>query len=265
MTSIPALATAWHPRGEIKRFARGLEQLHRHYASMAVTVPPFIDRALRRELSNSLGDALIVTEDWSHGRYQALAAAYDSGASSIHYVDTDRLIRWIEVHPDEWRRTVAQLPEHDCLVIGRTDHAWASHPEALVQTERITSGLFSAFLGQRLDLSAGSKGFSRSAAEFILANSKPGYAIGTDSEWVILAYRGGFAIDSLEVDGLDWEIPDRHRDQAASTLVQEQVRIRYDADPGNWAHRVAIANEIAARGLAALERPLENLKGKAAA
>ena len=252
-----ALATAWHPRGELSRFERLLPQLRAVYSSLAVSVPPFIDPDVRRALSQRLGSDLIVTTEWSQGRYLALQAAYQSGAACIHYVDTDRLLRWGEVYADEWLATVAKLSEHDCLVIGRTERAWASHPAALVETERITSTLFSTYLDQELDFSAGSKGFSRRAAEFILANSRPGFAIGTDSEWVILAYRAGFTVDALAVDGLDWEIPDRERDQAASLEQQAVIRTRYDQDAANWAHRVRIANEIAACGLDALARPIK--------
>ena len=170
----------------------------------------------------------------------------------------DRLHRVVETRPEAWRRVVAGIPQHECLVLGRTDAAWDTHPRALRQTERITSHVFSAILGQELDLSAGSKGFSRAAAEWIVQNSVPGRALGKDSEWVILAQRGGFRVSQVLVDGLDWEIPDRYQDRAADTDRILQVREAYDAKVESWAMRVGVAVEIAEAGVEALKRPLKN-------
>jgi hypothetical protein len=104
-----------------------------------------------------------------------------------------------------------------------------------------------------MDVSAGSKGFSRAAAEYILAHSTAGHALGTDAEWPLLAQRAGFVVDYLEVDGLDWESADRYQDQAADAESQRQAALNYDGDPQNWARRVDIAREIVDIGLKTIE------------
>jgi hypothetical protein len=113
-----------------------------------------------------------------------------------------------------------------------------------VQTEAISNRVVSYFLGQIVDASAGSKGFSRRAAEFLAAHTRPGRALGTDAEWPLLLHKAGFAVEYIEVDGLDWEIPDHYQPQAAGPDRQRQVAAEYDADPRHWAHRVAVAQEI---------------------
>ncbi len=253
-----ALASAWNPRGEIPRFERLLPALQAAYSSIAISVPPFAAPEDIARLRNTLGKGLVVTDDWSHGRHACLRKALSASpaASHIHYVDADRLFRWMETQPAEWQQTLAAIPQHDCLVIGRTEAAWDTHPQALRQTERITSGIFSHFLGQDLDLSAGAKGFSRAAAAFILANSVPGRALGTDSEWIILLHRAGFRVASALADGLDWEIPDRYQPEAADAARQRRVRKAYDADPQHWAWRVQVAVEIAEAGVEALAKDL---------
>jgi hypothetical protein len=238
-----ALAATWDPRGELERFRRRLPQLRDVYQAIGVALPPGAVQAC--EALRGLGVVAEVTPDWSWGRYLALQKAADvPDAAHIHYADLDRLLRWVETRPQEWLQVVARLQECDCLVIGRTPAAYATHPQALVKTEAISNAVVSHFLGRKMDVSAGSKGFSRPAVEFLLANTHPGRALGTDAEWPLVLQRAGFQVEYLEVDGLDWEIADQFQDQAAGTERQRQVAAEYDADPRHWAHRVAVALEI---------------------
>jgi len=251
-----SLAMTYNPRGELPRLLRILPILQANYGGMVVVVPPDTAAEPVGALRERLGVGLVVSPEWSHGRYLALKGALALPGTHIQYADGDRLIRWVETRPAEWRRTVAMIPRHACLVIGRTEAAWDTHPATLRETERITTSLFSHILGQTLDISAGAKGFSREAAAFILAHSQPGRALGTDAEWVILAHRGGFPVAGVLVDGLDWETADRYQPTAADPARQYELRAAIDADPRRWAHRVAIANEIAQAGIEALGREI---------
>jgi hypothetical protein len=249
------LASAWQPRGELERFLNLLPILDEVYASLAVSLPPSADLGLEHALRSS-GVQAIRTMDWAAGRYAALQAALESGAGWIHYNDFDRLLRWVDTRPEEWRRTVATLTQADCTIIGRTPAAYASHPQALVQTEAISNRIISQLLGSPMDVSAGGRGFSQVAAAFVLANSRPIRALGSDAEWPILLQRAGFTIEYRTVDGLDWEIPDQHQSQAAGPDRQREVARAYDADPENWVSRMEVALEIIQAGLDAAERPL---------
>ncbi|MBL8155326.1 MAG: hypothetical protein JNM70_14175 [Anaerolineae bacterium] len=251
-----ALAATFNPRGEVGRLRRFYARLKAAYEHIVISLPPVVameDAFAIRELPEAI---IHVNEDWSHGRFMALQLAAQTQADYVHYADMDRLLRWVETRPDEWTQVVSQIVQADCLVIGRTDAAWQTHPHALRDTEAITNDLFSRLLGQRLDLSAGSKGFSRSAMDFILANSQPRRAIGTDSEWIVLLHRGGFRIETVLVDGLDWEIADQHQDNAADSDRQKEIAALYDADPKHWARRVEIAHEIVEAGMDAMTREL---------
>jgi hypothetical protein len=144
----------------------------------------------------------------------------------------------------------------DCLVIGRTENAFATHPRCLRDTELITNQAFSHLLGQPLDLCAGSKAFSRAAAEFLARNSQPSRGWCTDAEWIVLLHRAGFSIESILVDGLDWETADRYLPHAADAEAQRNAAEAYDLDPQNWESRVRVAHESIQAGLSALERSL---------
>jgi len=250
-----ALAAAWQPRGELERFLLLLPVLRQVYAYQAVSLPPDSDRQLEQVLRSS-GVQVIRTANWSAGRYAALQAAQGSAAGCIHYNDFDRLLRWVETRPEEWRQTVASLSRADCTIIGRTLAAYASHPQALVQTEAISNRVVSQLLGTAVDASAGGRGFSQAEAAFVLANSRPVRALGSDAEWPILLQRAGFAIEYRTVEGLDWEIPDQYQSQAADPVCQQEVARAYDADPVNWARRVEVALEIIQAGLDAAQRKL---------
>lgn len=251
-----ALATAWDPRGEMTRFLSLLPQFQDAYSGIAFSLPPGVEPHLVEQLNDPLHVTATVTEEWSHGRYSALKLAVDFGATHIQYADFDRLLRWVETRPEEWRQILNEIPGHDCLILGRSAASYLTHPRALIETEAISNHVVSHLVGQLMDVSAGSKSFSRKACETILLNSKPGNALGTDAEWPLILKRSGFVIDYLEVDGLDWESADRYQDEAADQQSQKEAADMYDADPANWSRRVAVAMEIVQVGLDTLARDI---------
>ncbi len=256
-----ALATTWNPRGELPRFNRLLPQLKQVYAFIIISFPPVADSDVIQVFQTghlaSRSDLVVaLNRDWSHGRYVALQKALEIPADYIQYADMDRLLRWVETRPREWLETVAKLEQFDCLVIGRTDAAYRSHPQALIQTEMISNRVVSYLLGRSMDVSAGSKAFSRPAAEFLVAHTEPGHALGTDGEWPILLHRAGFTVGYVEVDGLDWESADRHRQGPAGLSAQRLAAEAYDADPSHWAWRAQVALEIIQCALDSAHRTL---------
>jgi hypothetical protein len=253
-----ALATAWHPRGELDRFLNLLPALQAAYTGIAISLPPDTkDSFVQQIMPLDLVDPEVTT-DWSWGRYLALERALQFTGTHIQYADFDRLLRWIETRQDEWQQILQEIQEHDSLIIGRAPGSYQTHPQALVQTEAISNQVLSYLLGQSIDVSAGSKGFSKQAAEFIVANCEPGHALGTDAEWPLTLMKGGFQVDTVNVDGLDWESADRYRQEAADSRSQRDAARAYDADPQNWARRVAVAEEIVRLGLETMNRDISS-------
>ncbi|MEZ4869784.1 MAG: hypothetical protein R3C14_51135 [Caldilineaceae bacterium] len=252
------LATTWRPRGELARFARLLPQIEQGYEQIVIALPSNIDPIdleQIRTLTAGRSVALVLSPQPFGNRQLALQQAlHTSTAGHIHLVDMDRLLRWVETQPDEWRQTVTAVAKRDCLIMGRTPHALETHPQALQQTEQVINTVFSHLLGQPVDLGGGSRGFSRRCVEYLLAHSAPGS--WEDARWPMLLHQAGFQVDYLAVDGLDWESADRHRNHAADAHVQREVADAYDADPRHWARRVEIAQEIIAAGLCVVTHDL---------
>jgi hypothetical protein len=243
------LAATWNPRGEMTRLQRLLGVLQQVYEHIVVVSPPNkdipISGAEAIQAAHLLpGIDFYQTDEWAEGRHTALVRSLVTPAAYIQYADMDRLLRWVETRFDEWRQTVDRVTGSDFLVIGRTPSCYQTHPRSLVETEAISNRVVSHFIGRAMDVSAGSKGFSRAAAEYIAKNASPIAALGTDAQWPILLHQAGFQIDYVEVDGLDWESADRYLDRPAHTHEQKQEAERYDRDPENWAKRVEIANQI---------------------
>lgn len=271
------LASTWNPRGELARFRKSLAELRETYAGIRIVLPPEASiepqvietiQALGFELQSGPQGAspdaqpellAASTTEWGWGRYQALQLALEIPATHIQYADFDRLLRWVETRPAEWRAAVAAVQACDCLIIERSEAAYCTHPQALIQTEAISNRVVSYLVGKSMDFSAGSKGFSRRAAEFLIANCRPGRALGTDGEWPVLLHRAGFAIESMNADGLDWESADRYRDQAADVHSQRSAAETYDADPANWERRVQVALEIVQAAQDANERTVKRI------
>ncbi len=250
------LAATYNPRGEIRRLQRLFPQFQAVYERIIIAMPPAAQSEDVQAVKALPGVQVLADHEWAGGRYRALKAALETNADYIQYADMDRLIRWAETRPEEWLQIVELVQQCDCLVIGRTKAAWATHPQVMNQVEQIINSVFSFMIGKELDFGAGSKGFSRRAAAFIVANCEPKGAIGSDTEWPILCYRAGFQIDGVLVDGLDWEIPDQYQDRAADAHRQRQMAECYDGDTKHWIHRVGTTVEAIEAGLDAMRRPL---------
>src|SRR5262245_39084339 len=87
-----ALATTFNPRGETGRLMQLYPQLEAIYSHRIVSLPPTTPTEEIRRIESLPGMQVFSNEDWAHGRFTALNAAYEAGADFIHYVDMDRLI-----------------------------------------------------------------------------------------------------------------------------------------------------------------------------
>lgn len=252
------LAGAWQPRGELARLKRYYERLKPLYSHIVVALKSGEpDEAEIRTWFHSQGIRYQLYDGWS-GRHTVLKLALEANADFIHYVDMDRLVRWVELYPDELKHTVERIPLHDLLLIGRTSGAYVTHSRTLIETEALPNRFFSFWLGSAsvMDLSAGSRGFSRRAAELVLKHSSDVNALAMDIAWTVLIHRAKLNWDYIEVNGLDWETADRFQDRAANANQQRDLAAEHDNDPSHWELRVRIAQEMTELGIAAIQQDL---------
>jgi SAM-dependent methyltransferase len=243
------LATTWYPRGELPRLVRFLPTLEEHYTRLVVCFNPGDDPSIQQQFTTGpyASDPrilFVLNEQRRSGRYLALKTALQAPGDFIHYADMDRLLHWVETRQEEWQQKLKLVEQHDCIIFGRTAAAVRTHPQALVATELTSNRVVSHFIGQEMDVSAGSKSFSRAAAAYLVEHGSPQNSIATDAEWPILLKKAGFRLDYVEVDGLDYESGDQFKPNAATGDEQRQAADQYDADPAHWATRIDIADQI---------------------
>jgi|GEM_PF-169165 len=249
------LAVSWYPRGELPRFTRLLPRLLEHYAQVVISFIPrqgnrIIPEFEAGKFASYPNLAYYVNKLQANGRYMALKIALDYPADFIHYADMDRLLRWVETRPGEWQEILGCIPQHEAIIFGRTPAAYETHPQALITTEQLSNQLVSQFLDMPMDVSAGSKSFSRRAAQYLVEHGSPDDSIGSDAEWPILLKRAGFNLAYIPVEGLDWETADHFQAQAATREEQREAARSYDADAAHWRQRVEIAGKIIQAALA---------------
>ncbi len=177
------------------------------------------------------------------GRYRraVLDLALQMGAAWIMYCDGDQAFHWAAHHPQELAQVAGRLPEQDFTVLGRTPRAFATRPRIQRDTERIVNQVFAAISGRAWDVTAAARGLSARAAQALVAGC-PEDSLGVDAAWpLFLQRRGGFSLGYLEVDGLEFETPDRYGKEVAAAGGLAQWRAQLDADPRRWAHRLNLA------------------------
>ena len=249
-----ALAATLHdPPGALAdEIVRRLPTLLKLYAQIHVaSSPPTADR-IRELLAAHGADAGAPPTNSRGPLYRlSLRRALAGGAVRVHYLDFDRALHWVARRPDELAAVLARAARHPALLVGRTPRAHADHHEALFATEAVAAEAFAARLGLRgrIDFLVPSFVLTRAATARLVARSRArGSAMY--GEWVALLAGLSVPLGYVECAGLDWETPDRYRDEVRR--IGRAAWRRAMSTPAEWAMRRAMAREFRAgceRGL----------------
>jgi hypothetical protein len=187
-------------------------------------------------------------------RRRALRLGLTTGCDHFHLCDFDRLLHWAAHYPDELQQVVGEITNYDLLILGRTERAFATHPPYQVETERLANLVFYKVYGQEWDITSGSRGLSRRAAELLLTHSREEGA-GIDAEWPLIVsrfpeLRSGYIL----CEGLEFETADRCQAEIAQAGGLEHWLKAQSARPELWVQRLRVACEIAEAALRVAER-----------
>ena len=178
-------------------------------------------------------------------RRETIRAALAADTPHMQMCDFDRAIHWMAHYPDELDAVIAQIPDYDFLVLGRTERAWATHPACQSETEALFNRVFALVTGLAWDVGAGSRGLSRRAVETLLAISQEP-SVGTDAEWpLIMLNQGGFRVGHRQCEGLEFETGDRFGPEIEASGGYEAWLAQIDAEPERWVFRAELALMIA--------------------
>lgn len=180
-------------------------------------------------------------------RRSAVQLALHGPCPFILYCDFDRILHWMEFHPQELSDVAQQITAHDFTILGRTPRAFATHPRIQRDTEAIINHVFERITVRTWDTGAGARGLSRRAAETIVTGCLDDQ-ISNDVTWPLcLQQLGGFTLGYIETEGLEFETPDRFPAEVAQAGGVAQWSEQLDDDPQHWAARLELARiEVAA-------------------
>jgi hypothetical protein len=251
-----ALAATLHdpPGALLADIARFLPALQRAYETVAVASSPPTARRIRAALAAVGADAGSPPANTRGPLYRlALRRALAGGAPRVHYLDFDRALHWVARRPTELATLLQRAEREPALLVGRTPRAHASHHEALVATEADAAARFATRLGLRgrVDFLVPSFVLRRAAVARLLARSRARNST-LYGEWVALLVGLGEHLTYVECEGLEWETPDRHRDQVRRVGLPAWRRAL--STPTEWTLRRAMADEFVRGMTQALRR-----------
>jgi hypothetical protein len=255
-----ALAATLHDTtGALRRdVAWALPRLRALYADVAVTTSPPTSARLVDDLRAAGLHAGTPPANARGPLYRlALRGALRTKPPAVHYLDFDRALHWLRVAPRELRAVLRVAARHEVLLIGRNEHAHASHHRPLWATEIVANRLMADQLGVRgrFDLLVPSFVLSADATRALVRRSR---ARDDDVYGELAAIVPMLAAEPayIECRGLDWETPDRHR-RTVRRLGLVAWRRRQETHR-EWALRTEMAGTI----VAAFERTRRRWPGQ---
>ncbi|MCP4764342.1 MAG: hypothetical protein GY870_21390 [archaeon] len=161
---------------------------------------------------------------------------------NIFHIDFDRLLHWISKYPAELRQILIENKEYEFVHIGRTTRAFETHPITQKKTEIIVNQLGSKVLGftQTHDILSVCYIITKKLAEKLL-KVKNRTSVGFYCTWPIYLWSWSSSNKYLEVEGHEWETPDRFK--------KEILEIGYDnwvlkfQNSSEWKKRVRFIDE----------------------
>lgn len=204
MNNIGLICVTHDPVGKNTNLINKLgSSLNEIYQDIYITVSEETNKDLIDKLEeNGFKIKVIPKKGAAHARREVLKFGLTGSNQYFHYCDFDRLLTWADRYGNELKSIVAEIPNSDYLILGRTERAFNTHPIEWVETEKITNKIFSLELGLEADITAGSCGFSRQSAQVIANNSKDKM---TDAEWAMIVHRiGKMKVDYKAVEGLEY-------------------------------------------------------------
>lgn len=169
----------------------------------------------------------------------------ESGKSRIFYIDFDRLIHWVNNYPKELLEVLNKYNEFEYLLIGRSKRAWETHPETQKYTEIIVNEMGSRILGfpQTRDIISVCWTITKDLIKRLLnsidfSKTTP---TGFYCTWPIYFWKWSLSRKYIEVDGHEWETPDRFHKEIEEIGYKQWLE--NFQNPAEWKKRVQMLRD----------------------
>lgn len=173
----------------------------------------------------------------------ALKRSITVNPEHILYCDFDGILHWIKAYTQELAEAVGTDNNHDLVIYGRTHRAFQTHPRTQTMTEAIANRIASHILGfpETRDLISACWRLTPRLAQSILSLPTPN-RYGFYLEWPIHAWREAEKPAYIEVEGLEWETPDRYQPEIHEKGYEQWLQ--NFQTPKEWKKRVEMLNDF---------------------
>lgn len=179
--------------------------------------------------------------------YEAIKDGWATGADRIFYCDLDRILHWAEFRTAELTtlaKALRRADKTDYMALERSERAYDTHHDALIETEAIANAVISRSLAEDKihDYLSGAFVLSRRAAEWILRDGQT-FDLGFWSLWPLLVRYERGRLGYRVCEGLEWETPDRYRDEVKKAGGIKKWREGWSSAQ-EWAYRTDMAQQF---------------------
>ncbi len=173
---------------------------------------------------------------------RAIKLIHDDKVQRILSLDFDRLIHWAWKYPEELIKTIKASENFELIHISRSCHAFETHPATQQETEGLVNLLASKALGfpNTIDIISVCDFFTKSLAEKML-NLKNFTKTGFYCTWPMLLWILAKSKTYIEVEGQEWETPDRFEDEIKKFGYKSWLKEFQTSE--EWARRVQLLKE----------------------
>jgi hypothetical protein len=203
-------------------------------------------QSIRDFLQSSPRVSIVSSNGYGFGAHNAFREALKFDGP-YHWIDSDRIMHWLNSHPDELKRLLDDPPDKHYTILGRTDRAKRTHPLSWTHCEAPCNRLASRRFGIEMDICVANLLLSKSAVEAILEySSAENWGILTEWPLAVAGHLGESGIGYIAVEGNEWEDPDyfaKEIDQAGG--LDRWKSQRYDSE-SEWLKRFQNSIDIIA-------------------
>jgi len=175
---------------------------------------------------------------------KAIEYITDSEEQYILYIDFDRFLHWVIKYPEELLSIFKTEGNLELLHLGRSTRAFETHPKTQILTENIVNLYGSQALGfkNNIDLISVCFIFSKRLAQ-LLVNMENKTETGFYGTWPILLWSNAKSQKYREVEGLEWETPDRFKKEIGNTENSYKNWLDEFQSSDEWKRRVNLLND----------------------
>lgn len=209
---------------------------------ITVRISPETDRKVLDELREQGVKASYGSKNVVDTYKGALIDALKEGSGHIFYCDYDRVLHWFNKYPDELAQINKATRNHDFTLIGRTERAFRTHPQTQRKTEYIANLVGSKILRfeETRDIIGACWNLSTQLAETLVRVSSDS-TYGFYCEWPTIAWQSARSPGYLEVEGLEWETPDRFQKEIGKIGYDEWLaKFQTQAE---WERRIKVMED----------------------